>query len=104
MRLQKDECSFVSLRDVERCLKVMVWFYQHDIIFAKMDEIFAEKSNDSRVVADGNEQFGDDGDEDEDDVEEQDDAGGENNEVTTFLNIVSKSENSKNGPLSFAAR
>lgn len=23
----KDECSFVSLRDVERVLKVMTWFY-----------------------------------------------------------------------------
>ncbi|CAC5422253.1 RNF213 [Mytilus coruscus] len=27
MRLQEDECSFVSLRDVERVLKVMTWFY-----------------------------------------------------------------------------
>ena len=23
----QNECSFVSLRDVERCLEVMVWFY-----------------------------------------------------------------------------
>ncbi|XP_021363666.1 E3 ubiquitin-protein ligase rnf213-alpha-like isoform X2 [Mizuhopecten yessoensis] len=27
MRKQKDECSFVSLRDVERVLEVMSWFY-----------------------------------------------------------------------------
>ncbi|WAR07202.1 R213A-like protein, partial [Mya arenaria] len=27
MRAQKDECSFVSLRDVERVLTVMAWFY-----------------------------------------------------------------------------
>ena len=27
MRMQKDECSFVSLRDVERAMMVMVWFY-----------------------------------------------------------------------------
>ena len=27
MREQKDECSFVSLRDVERAMMVMVWFY-----------------------------------------------------------------------------
>ena len=27
MKLQKDECSFVSLRDVERAMIVMVWFY-----------------------------------------------------------------------------
>ena len=24
----KDECSFVSLRDVERVLEVMIWFYR----------------------------------------------------------------------------
>ena len=24
----KDECSFVSLRDVERVLEVMTWFYR----------------------------------------------------------------------------
>ncbi|XP_041350668.1 E3 ubiquitin-protein ligase rnf213-alpha-like [Gigantopelta aegis] len=28
LRKQEDECSFVSLRDVERVLKVMSWFYQ----------------------------------------------------------------------------
>ena len=27
--LFKDECSFVSLRDVERAMQVMVWFYNH---------------------------------------------------------------------------
>ncbi|XP_067860096.1 E3 ubiquitin-protein ligase rnf213-alpha isoform X2 [Heptranchias perlo] len=27
MRHQQDECSFVSLRDVERCMQVFVWFY-----------------------------------------------------------------------------
>ncbi|XP_069619694.1 E3 ubiquitin-protein ligase RNF213 isoform X2 [Ranitomeya imitator] len=29
MRLNKDECSFVSLRDVERCVEVFKWFYNH---------------------------------------------------------------------------
>ncbi|XP_067914411.1 E3 ubiquitin-protein ligase rnf213-alpha-like isoform X2 [Heterodontus francisci] len=34
MRQKKDECSFVSLRDVERCMKVLVWFYNHkEILF-----------------------------------------------------------------------
>ncbi|XP_076109129.1 E3 ubiquitin-protein ligase rnf213-alpha-like [Mytilus galloprovincialis] len=28
MRMQEDECSFVSLRDVERVLEVMAWFYR----------------------------------------------------------------------------
>ena len=27
--LIKDECSFVSLRDVERAMQVMDWFYKH---------------------------------------------------------------------------
>lgn len=29
MRSRKNECSFVSLRDVERSMNVLVWFYQH---------------------------------------------------------------------------
>ena len=29
MRSRKDECSFVSLRDVERAMKVMIWFYSN---------------------------------------------------------------------------
>ncbi|XP_041073022.1 E3 ubiquitin-protein ligase rnf213-alpha-like isoform X2 [Carcharodon carcharias] len=29
MRQRKNECSFVSLRDVERSMKVLVWFYCH---------------------------------------------------------------------------
>ncbi|XP_029383406.1 E3 ubiquitin-protein ligase rnf213-beta [Echeneis naucrates] len=29
MRSRKNECSFVSLRDVERSMKVLVWFFQH---------------------------------------------------------------------------
>ncbi|KAL1264673.1 hypothetical protein QQF64_005028, partial [Cirrhinus molitorella] len=29
MRSQADECSFVSLRDVERSMCVLVWFYDH---------------------------------------------------------------------------
>ncbi|XP_044192717.1 E3 ubiquitin-protein ligase rnf213-beta isoform X2 [Thunnus albacares] len=34
MRSRKNECSFVSLRDVERSMKVLVWFYQHsEVLF-----------------------------------------------------------------------
>ncbi|XP_068134510.1 E3 ubiquitin-protein ligase RNF213-like [Hyperolius riggenbachi] len=29
MRSKKDECSFVSLRDVERCIEVFKWFHRH---------------------------------------------------------------------------
>ncbi|KAJ7339358.1 hypothetical protein OS493_005752 [Desmophyllum pertusum] len=35
MRNKKDECSFVSLRDVKRAMDVMVWFYDH---FKTFDE------------------------------------------------------------------
>ncbi|XP_041354587.1 E3 ubiquitin-protein ligase rnf213-alpha-like [Gigantopelta aegis] len=42
MRDQQDECSFVSLRDVERVLKVMSWFYQQSqdnrTLFDMMEE------------------------------------------------------------------
>ncbi|XP_051795751.1 E3 ubiquitin-protein ligase rnf213-beta [Acanthochromis polyacanthus] len=35
MRSRKNECSFVSLRDVERSMKVLVWFYQHsEVLFS----------------------------------------------------------------------
>ncbi|XP_062875116.1 E3 ubiquitin-protein ligase rnf213-alpha [Trichomycterus rosablanca] len=30
MRTRKDECSFVSLRDVERCMQVFAWFYKNN--------------------------------------------------------------------------
>ncbi|XP_028976279.2 E3 ubiquitin-protein ligase rnf213-beta isoform X3 [Esox lucius] len=40
MRSRKNECSFVSLRDVERSMKVLVWFYQHsDDLFPASPEL-----------------------------------------------------------------
>ncbi|KAM7386926.1 hypothetical protein PAMA_009514 [Pampus argenteus] len=33
MRKRKDECSFVSLRDVERCMQAFVWFYENHVMF-----------------------------------------------------------------------
>ncbi|KAK3096790.1 hypothetical protein FSP39_003301 [Pinctada imbricata] len=45
MRKQEDECSFVSLRDVERVLEVMGWFYQQSdgpyrtILFDLMNQV-----------------------------------------------------------------
>ncbi|XP_072028224.1 E3 ubiquitin-protein ligase rnf213-alpha-like [Amphiura filiformis] len=44
MRSQKNECSFVSLRDVERCLEVMVWFYNRmDMLKPLMDRLRREE-------------------------------------------------------------
>lgn len=34
----QDECSFVSLRDVDRTLQVMMWFYSHKKLFELIDE------------------------------------------------------------------
>nr|XP_014350051.1 PREDICTED: E3 ubiquitin-protein ligase RNF213-like [Latimeria chalumnae] len=40
MRQREDECSFVSLRDVERSIKVLVWFYEHrDMLFEQSGEL-----------------------------------------------------------------
>jgi hypothetical protein len=38
--LLQDECSFVSLRDVDRALCVMMWFYaQRTTLFHKIDDL-----------------------------------------------------------------
>ncbi|XP_019133291.1 E3 ubiquitin-protein ligase rnf213-beta isoform X3 [Larimichthys crocea] len=40
MRSCKNECSFVSLRDVERSMKVLVWFYQHsEVLFNNCSQL-----------------------------------------------------------------
>ena len=46
MRERKDECSFVSLRDVERAMRVMLWFYSNI-------RHFKPKSNNSPHSMDG---------------------------------------------------
>ncbi|XP_048046866.1 E3 ubiquitin-protein ligase rnf213-alpha isoform X2 [Megalobrama amblycephala] len=38
MRTRQDECSFVSLRDVERCMQVFGWFYKnYPMILSELD-------------------------------------------------------------------
>ncbi|MCJ8738386.1 hypothetical protein PDJAM_G00035330 [Pangasius djambal] len=45
MRKRKDECSFVSLRDVERCMQVFVWFYtNHKMFFEELEEFLKRKN------------------------------------------------------------
>ncbi|KAF6032077.1 hypothetical protein EB796_009577 [Bugula neritina] len=45
MRQQKDECSFVSLRDIQRVLEVSRWFYsQRDHLFAAMDDLHDKRA------------------------------------------------------------
>ena len=44
----QDECSFVSLRDVERAMNVMVWFYNHrEFLNPLMDETNQDEESDS---------------------------------------------------------
>ncbi|CAB4040909.1 Hypothetical predicted protein, partial [Paramuricea clavata] len=42
MRNQKNECSFVSLRDVERAMKVIVWFYSNSEL---IDQVIGDEDN-----------------------------------------------------------
>ena len=46
MRCRKDECSFVSLRDVERAMRVMIWFYSKIEYFRP--EIYPHKISEER--------------------------------------------------------
>ena len=57
----KDECSFVSLRDVERAMQVMVWFFNRlDILGKLMMEVLIEQRK-----QEGYDVIEDDGDVDE---------------------------------------
>ncbi|XP_048870948.1 E3 ubiquitin-protein ligase rnf213-beta [Brienomyrus brachyistius] len=45
MRSCKDECSFVSLRDVERSMRVLLWFYTHyDQMFPELGRGLADRT------------------------------------------------------------
>uniref|UniRef100_A0A8C3XRT9 RING-type E3 ubiquitin transferase n=1 Tax=Chelydra serpentina TaxID=8475 RepID=A0A8C3XRT9_CHESE len=47
MRERNDECSFVSLRDVERCVEVFKWFYSHsELLLNNLEQHLAEKGSD----------------------------------------------------------
>uniref|UniRef100_A0A8C9SEG1 RING-type E3 ubiquitin transferase n=1 Tax=Scleropages formosus TaxID=113540 RepID=A0A8C9SEG1_SCLFO len=52
MRTRRDECSFVSLRDVERCMQTFVWFYKNHSMF--LDELQKFLKEDQRLSADRN--------------------------------------------------
>lgn len=57
----KDECSFVSLRDVERAMQVMVWFFKHvNILGRLMRRIITEQRREE-----GEEMEDDDGENEE---------------------------------------
>ncbi|XP_077939881.1 E3 ubiquitin-protein ligase rnf213-alpha isoform X1 [Gasterosteus aculeatus] len=44
MRTRKNECSFVSLRDVERCMQSFVWFCDnHVMLFAELEKFESDQ-------------------------------------------------------------
>lgn len=44
MRQRDDECSFVSLRDVERCMEVFKWFYKRsELLLEELEKYLEEK-------------------------------------------------------------
>lgn len=45
MRERKDECSFVSLRDVERCMQVFLWFHKNHPMFAEALKAFLQQQS-----------------------------------------------------------
>ncbi|XP_052615833.1 E3 ubiquitin-protein ligase RNF213 isoform X2 [Peromyscus californicus insignis] len=46
MRKRENECGFVSLRDVERCVKVFRWFHDHsEMLLDKLDDFLHESSD-----------------------------------------------------------
>ncbi|XP_009867566.1 PREDICTED: E3 ubiquitin-protein ligase RNF213-like, partial [Apaloderma vittatum] len=39
LRERKDECRVASLRDIERCMKIVLWFYDlRDLLFSEIDQ------------------------------------------------------------------
>ena len=50
MRERKDECSFVSLRDVERAMRVMLWFYSKLEYFRPEEDVPASDSESTSSV------------------------------------------------------
>ncbi|XP_023555015.1 E3 ubiquitin-protein ligase RNF213 [Octodon degus] len=48
MRQRENECSFVSLRDVERCVRVFQWFHKHSNMLLEHLNTFLSKSNASK--------------------------------------------------------
>ncbi|XP_061567178.1 E3 ubiquitin-protein ligase rnf213-alpha [Cololabis saira] len=46
MRTRNDECSFVSLRDVERCMQAFVWFHDnHKMFFLELQKFERNQNN-----------------------------------------------------------
>ncbi|CAH6776517.1 Rnf213 [Phodopus roborovskii] len=50
MRKRENECGFVSLRDVERCVKVFRWFHDHsEMLLNHLDDYLYESSDRNHI-------------------------------------------------------
>ncbi|KAM6403591.1 E3 ubiquitin-protein ligase RNF213-like [Rhynochetos jubatus] len=54
MRQRDDECSFVSLRDVERCMEVFKWFHKRSKLLLRELERYLEKKRAPKSTAERN--------------------------------------------------
>ncbi|XP_053396009.1 E3 ubiquitin-protein ligase rnf213-alpha-like [Mercenaria mercenaria] len=81
MREQKDECSFVSLRDVDRVLTVMSWFYQQ----SQEDRTLYNLMDDSLYGEDAYSSSDEDVDEEAEQVMRDDGGGDRVDDVTRSL-------------------
>ncbi|XP_077184308.1 E3 ubiquitin-protein ligase RNF213 isoform X2 [Paroedura picta] len=51
MRKQSDECSFISLRDVERCVEVFKWFHSHsELLMKHLAKSLADKKTHTKYM------------------------------------------------------
>ena len=80
----KDECSFVSLRDVERAMQVMVWFYNHVDTLGRLMR---------KVVAEQRREEGEEVDEDDEDDEDDD-----NQVIMRYFNATTTEQGPKMTP------
>ncbi|KAJ8263858.1 hypothetical protein GJAV_G00142190 [Gymnothorax javanicus] len=54
MRKRRDECCFVSLRDVERCVQVFVWFYDnHGLLIRELNNYLQQKKKQGSRLVEG---------------------------------------------------
>ncbi|KAJ8345991.1 hypothetical protein SKAU_G00301840, partial [Synaphobranchus kaupii] len=49
MRTKKDECSFVSLRDLERCMQAFVWFYKNSRMLLTELRMFLDRNENLEI-------------------------------------------------------
>ncbi|XP_071620775.1 E3 ubiquitin-protein ligase RNF213 isoform X1 [Heliangelus exortis] len=54
MRQRDDECTFVSLRDVERCMEVFKWFHKHSELLLRELEKYLAENKPSKSTPDRN--------------------------------------------------